>query len=320
MPPKAPAFWTWPGHTIMSRALTPASWIYRAASAMLKRAAKPYKSHLPVLCIGGAVMGGSGKTPVLHALLPLLEQSGFVRPVILLRGYGGTLKGPTRVDPAIHTASDVGDEAILHAWRAPTIIAADRAAGARMAEAMNADIIIMDDGLQNNSLEKTASVLVYDTLRGAGNGQVFPAGPLREPLSAAAEKCVAIVATGGGARADFPGKPVFETALSITSSHDKAVNYGAFAGIGYPEKFKNTLEQNGFRLTAFVPFPDHHPYSPGDCEMLLRPALPLLTTEKDYVRLPENLRARTQAVSIALAFDDEATFSALLKKALKGQK
>ncbi len=318
MPPKPPAFWAWPKQTIMSRALAPASWIYRAASAILKHTAKPYKSPLPVLCIGGAVMGGSGKTPVLHALLPLLERSGFARPMILLRGYGGTLKGPTRVDPALHTAADVGDEAILHAWQSPTIIAADRAAGARMAEAMGADIIIMDDGLQNNGLEKTASILVYDTLRGAGNGQVFPAGPLREPLSAAAQKCIAIIATGGG-KADISGKPVFETALSITSSHNKDVNYGAFAGIGYPDKFKKTLEQNGFRLSAFVPFPDHHPYSPGDCEMLLRPGVPLLTTEKDYVRLPEKLRARTQAVSIALAIDDETTLAALLTKALKSK-
>ncbi len=84
-------------------------------------------------------------------------------------------------------------------------------------------------------------------------------------------------------------------------------------------KFKKTLEQNGFRLSAFVPFPDHHPYSPGDCEMLLRPGVPLLTTEKDYVRLPEKLRARTQAVSIALAIDDETTLAALLTKALKSK-
>lgn len=317
MPPKSPAFWAWPKQTIMSCALTPAAWIYSAASALLARSSKPYKSALPILCIGGAVVGGSGKTPVLHALLPILESAGFSRPTILLRGYGGTLKGPTRVDPALHTAADVGDEALLHAWRAPTIISADRAAGAKLAEAMGADIILMDDGLQNHSLVKTASVLVYDTLRGVGNGQIFPAGPLRETLQNAAKKCIAVITTGGGAPADFPGKPVFETALSITSQHDKNANYGAFAGIGYPEKFKKTLEQNDFRLTAFVPFPDHHSYSANDCEMLLRPGLPLLTTEKDYVRLPEKLRDKTQAVSIALTIDDEATLAALLAKALK---
>ncbi len=314
MPLKTPSFWR--SKNILAFLLLPFSGLYLIGHKIKTAFAKPYTSSLPVLCIGGVVAGGSGKTPAVHAILKLFhDYKLFERPVILTRGYGGSLKGPTLIDPEYHHYSDAGDEALLHAYYAPTVLSCNRADGAQLAEAMGADIIIMDDGLQNGTLSKDMCLLVAGDM---GNGFMIPAGPLREPLPDAVSKCAGIILTGGNIQSE---KPVFSTRITVVSENDKSIPYFGFAGLGQPEKFKKTLEENGFTLSGFESFADHHPYTRLDMEDLLKKAgsAALITTEKDFVRIPQDYRDKVHILSIVMSFDDEASVLNLLKAGLCGE-
>lgn len=300
MPPKTPEFWQHKGGIALL--LRPLSCLYLACHKLKMGMTRPYKCSIPVICIGGASVGGSGKTPVVHSILNLIrEENIFENPVILTRGYGGELQGPTLVDPSVHSAHDVGDEAILHAAQAPTIVSRNRVQGAILAVAMDADAIIMDDGLQNNSLVKDFTILVLDKSQGTGNGYVVPAGPLREPLEDATSRSDVIVNAG------LP---------RIVSAHKRNKTYLGFAGLGYPEKFKNTLEQNSFRLTGFVPFADHHPYSEADIAGLKTQAgeSTLITTEKDFVKIPAALQNGIEVLRITHDLENKDQIAGYLKR------
>ncbi|MFA5592375.1 MAG: tetraacyldisaccharide 4'-kinase [Micavibrio sp.] len=308
MPPKTPSFWREKG--LWARLLWPLGMLYYCGHRVKSAFARPYQSRLPVLCVGGAVAGGSGKTPTVHALIRLLRESGLAQnPVILTRGYGGSMKGPTQVQAGYHDYCDVGDEALLHAAVAPTIIGADRGAGARLAEAMGADMIVMDDGLQNNTLMKTLSFLVLDKGYGTGNGWMIPAGPLREPLPAILGKVKGAILTGAGDKTPpLHGTPLYETQIKTISHHDKSKRYFGFAGLGRPDKFRDTLTGNNFALDGFEAFADHHPYSGGDLARLMEKAggARLITTEKDYMRIPEEYRHAVDVLQIEMRFSDPA--------------
>jgi len=307
----------WQRRSLCAYALLPFSWLYILGHIIKRTLARPYKSTLPVICVGGVVAGGSGKTPVVHALIKLVrEEMGFVNPVILTRGYGGALQGPSLVDPHAHNYTDVGDEALLHVVHAPTIVSKDRAAGLRLAEAMGADIVIMDDGLQNMSVAKTVSFAVVDAQYQFGNGFILPAGPLREPASDALSRCHAVILTNGTAQIGHA--QTLETAFEIISEHDKTLEYVAFAGLGHPDKFKKTLEANGFKLTAFKAFPDHYPYTPEDIESLLRVSghSTLITTQKDLARIPAAFWPEIQVMKIALTFKNKDAVSTIIRKAV----
>jgi len=185
-----PAFWWQPPGTVAAL-LAPIAKIYAAvAGSRLKKAG--HSVGIPVICIGNLTVGGSGKTPTALAVARLLIAAG-KRPYFLTRGYGGELAGPVLVDTTVHRAYDVGDEPLLLAGVAPTVVAADRVAGAEAIRAAGADVIVMDDGFQNPSLAKDLSILVVDGRRGLGNGKVFPAGPLRAPLDAQLDRAQAIL-------------------------------------------------------------------------------------------------------------------------------
>jgi tetraacyldisaccharide 4'-kinase len=313
MPPKTPAFWA--EKNVVAAALRPLSCAYLLGHKIKMALTRPYKSAIPVLCIGGIVAGGSGKTPIVHAAIDLIrEQGGFENPVILTRGYGGSLKGPTLVDLSVHGAEDVGDEALLHASRAPTVVARNRAQGAMLAEAMDADIIVMDDGFQNNSLHKALSFLVIDSSQGLGNRYCLPAGPLREPLEEALRRCALIIRTGGEGNFPVLEKPVTKAVLNIVSSNDHGKAYVAFAGLGHPEKFRRTLEEDGFKIARFVPFADHHPYSHADMAALKADGLPLITTEKDFMRIPADDRSGIDVLEISYSFESPQTVIDHLKR------
>ncbi len=319
---REPGFWHRPG-TAMASLLAPFAAIYGAVAAR-RMAQAGADAGIPVLCIGNLTVGGAGKTPTAIAVAKMLDEAG-ERPFVLSRGYGGRLSGPVRVDPASHGAADVGDEPLLLARTAPTIVSRDRVAGAGAARAAGAGIVVMDDGFQNPSLRKNASLLVIDGARGIGNGRVFPAGPLRAPLDAQLAHAQALLVIGEGAGAQpviaaAPGIPVFHGRLepdaqAVASLRGCAVL--AFAGIGDPAKFFATLAAARIDVRATRAFPDHHAYRRDEAAALIEQAsrerLVLVSTEKDLARLAgaDDLRALAgvaRALPVRLAVTEAEAF------------
>ncbi|OYV36172.1 MAG: tetraacyldisaccharide 4'-kinase [Rhodospirillales bacterium 20-64-7] len=311
---RAPNFWARRGP--LAWTLAPLGGITAALTA--RRVARPgYAPGIRVICVGNAGVGGAGKTIVALDLLARLQGPRFA----LTRGYGGTLAGPVLVDPAQHDALDVGDEALLLAAAAPTVLAHDRAAGARLALAEGATTIVMDDGLQNPGLAKTLSFLVIDGGYGFGNGMLLPAGPLREPVARAAARCQAAILIGedetGALRALPAGMPVLRADLVPHCPEPLGRRpVVAFAGIGRPQKFFRSVLALGGELRATHAFPDHHVYSAADSARLLGEAANfgarLVTTAKDHVKLPAPLRAASLIVSVRLQWQDEVALEELL--------
>ncbi|MEQ8698387.1 MAG: tetraacyldisaccharide 4'-kinase, partial [Bauldia litoralis] len=190
---RTPDFWSGRGPT--SALLLPAGAVYAWATRRRVARAPEYEPPVPVVCIGNLSAGGSGKTPVAMSVAAILRNKGLAAH-LLTRGYGGRLSGPVRVDPALHSARDVGDEPLLLARAAPTWVARDRAAGARAAVAAGAEAVVMDDGHQNPALRKDLSLVVIDGGFGFGNRRVVPAGPLREPIAAGLARADAVVMIG----------------------------------------------------------------------------------------------------------------------------
>ena len=323
---RPPAFWAAERGGAAAAALAPFSWLYGAAAQARAGLVRPVRAALPVLCVGNFTAGGAGKTPTVLALAALLTEDG-IRPHILTRGYGGSERGPLRVDPARHEAQAVGDEALLLARAAPTWLARDRPAGAAAAAAAGAGLVLMDDGMQNPSLAKDLCLAVVDGGAGFGNGRVLPAGPLREPLTRGMRRAHALVLVGQDQRGALAalgplGVSVIEATLvpgdEIHALKERPVV--AFAGIGRPEKFFETLAEGGCRVIARHVFADHHRYKRGEIEAIIRhakerDAVPV-TTEKDYVRLPPEARALVRTLGVTLAWRDPAEPRALLAPVL----
>ncbi len=288
---KAPAFWSAPPGLI-ARFLAPFGWLYGAITAW--RMGRPgAQVDLPVVCIGNLTAGGAGKTPTVLMLAEALQARG-ERPFVVSRGYGGRLEGPVRVDPGTMTSGDCGDEPRLLARSVPVIVARDRLAGARLARSAGATLLLLDDGLQNPRLAKDCTIAVVDAVQGFGNGFCLPAGPLRAPVEAQLRHVHALLSIGGGLDAGLRGleKPVFTAQIVPADDAVAALRCRrllAFAGIGRPEKFFDTLRQAGLTVAKTRAFADHHPYAETDIASLRADAeaagLTLVTTEKDAARL-----------------------------------
>ena len=300
--------------------LSPLSTVYAAATA--RRVARiGHRVAVPVICCGNASVGGSGKTPLAIDLAIRLRARG-CNPAVITRGHGGAKPGPWRVDPATDTAADVGDEPLLLAQAATTWRGADRAASAELAVASGADVLVMDDGLQNPGLVKSASFMVIDGGAGFGNGRALPLGPLREPVAAAAQRCVAAVIIGAdmtGAAVALPSDLPVLHAMLRPNANDLArlpPRLLAFAGIGRPEKFFTTLREAGHPPLETRSFADHRPYTETDLAALRARAAALeatlVTTAKDLVRLPVGWRAGIEVLRVGLQWQNEAEIEALL--------
>jgi tetraacyldisaccharide 4'-kinase len=295
---REPAFWHRPP-SLTSLLLAPLGAIYGLA-ATRRLQSEGVDAGIPVLCVGNYHVGGAGKTPTVLALTRLLRDLGET-PVVLSRGYGGRLRGPVRVDPARHDATDVGDEPLMMVRSVPVVVARDRVDGVALARSMGASVILMDDGFQNPAISKDACLIVIDGDRGLGNARVFPAGPLRAPLAPQLDRTDALIVVGDGPAAGAVAaaisardKPVLSAHLrpddaSVASLRGKRVL--AFAGIGDPGRFFNTLRAAGIEVARQRVFSDHHPFAPDEIESLVadagRDGLTLVTTEKDLARLRE---------------------------------
>ena len=327
----------------MATLLQPLATIYGWAAAQRYARAAPYRSRLPVICVGNFTAGGTGKTPLAAHLCALLERAG-QRPVVLTRGYGGRHAGPHWVG-GNDTAGDVGDEALLLARAAPTLVARDRSAGARAVEteAEAATAIVMDDGMQNPQLAKDLTIAVVDGARGLGNGRVMPAGPLRASLAFQLGLADAIVVNAASAgagdalaqslRQRFDGPVLRATTVAAGDTNWLTARpVVAWAGIGAPQRFFGLLETLGAELTETVIFRDHQAIAPADAEHLLLLARKhqalLVSTEKDLARIAgaptgalAALAAATRALPIKLHFaePDAERLNALVDSTLKGR-
>ncbi len=319
---KTPEFWQ--KNKGWSEILFPFSALYYLSVLARGKLARPKKADIPVICVGNVVAGGAGKTPVAIEVGKILKEQG-VSFAFISRGYGGLLDGPVEVNPDEHTAEEVGDEPLLLARTAPCIVSKNRLAGINKAAENGAKLAILDDGLQNPSVIKDFSLLVIDGLYGIGNGYLLPAGPLRDKLDNTLRKSDMAVLVGEDKHNIIPEIEPHLPVLRATIQPSGNINphgrkFIAFAGIGYPEKFFNTLENNSFRIMETRKFADHHNYNENDIKNLLKKAekidAELITTEKDLTRIPPEYHSKIITLPIEIIFEDEGKLIDALQKTL----
>lgn len=304
---KTPTYWK--NKNIISLLLWPFGCLYGLATATRLLLKTPHKVDAKVICVGNLTAGGTGKTPVSISLAKILQQNG-QNPYFVSRGYGGKLKG-LQVMPDIHNAADVGDEPLLLAGQAPVIINPDRYAGALLAEQEGANYIIMDDGFQNPSLYKDISFVVIDGNIGLGNGFCIPAGPLREFKDLGLHRASAIMLIGEDTHdlaASFGKLPVFKGRIKPVSPSPLTYDVVAFAGIGRPAKFYQSLSGCGFNIVETRDFPDHHFYTEDELNQLIalgkQHKAPVYTTAKDFVKIPPRLQSKFKVLEIAIEWEN----------------
>jgi tetraacyldisaccharide 4'-kinase len=328
---RAPAFWQRGTPDAQARLLQPLSWIYGAVAARrMKR--NGVRAAAPVLCIGNFTAGGAGKTPGAIACAKILREMGEA-PAFLSRGFGGALSSeqPLQVDASLHRAADVGDEPLLLAREAPAFICTDRVAGAEAAARAGASVIVMDDGLQNASLRKDVTLAIVDGAVGFGNGLCIPAGPLRAPLRAQWPLCDALVIVGEGHAGDGAARAAAQAQRPVLRARLAPIDGGrfagrkvfAFAGIGRPEKFFDTLRDCGAQIVATRSFDDHQLFEADDLKLLAGEAASahadmMVTTAKDAARIEPGALPALEILKVEMTFDDEPALRALLAKLRRG--
>lgn len=308
MPAKTPHFW-YPSEQTLSFAewvLTPFSWLYGFGHKLHQNSKDAYKADAPVICLGNLVAGGSGKTPAAIALMDLIKEQNLAnKPHFLTRGFGA-------------------DEDKILQKTAPTIINADRASGAKQATQDGADMIVMDDGLQNPSLYKDIKFVVIDGTMGFGNQKLIPAGPLRTPLRQGLDNADAFVLIGEDKKNITEllpcDTPTFHAKFEALTEPSTAKSYVAFAGLGYPEKFFAFLKDDlGLDVVEAVSFADHHQYTESDLQKLQQKAdvfgAKLITTEKDFVKLPSG--SNVLELPVKLVWQDASALAEFLKNHLQ---
>ena len=315
---------------ILSRLLAPLGWLYARATANRVAKAPTLSAKCPVICIGNLNAGGTGKTPTVIAITQICQNLD-ARVCIISRGYRGSLEGPVEVDLKTHTAKETGDEPLLLATFAPTIVSNDRTKGVLAAMVLEPDIILLDDGHQDPSVEKNLSVVVVDAEKGFGNGLCLPAGPLREPVSQGLKRADILLSIG-----DHAAQSLFmdNWAEKLSIKHFTAKlspletgmtwsegAYVAFAGIGHPEKFFSTLESLGAKIVHREALGDHENLSSallGRLKSLAdKQGAQLVTTEKDAARIPTNFRSQVLTLPVRLTLNQPNAMKDLISRSLK---
>ena len=322
---KAPKFWYNKHDTLFSILLYPISLIFRLITKINTLAYKDMSQGIPVICIGNLVVGGAGKTPVALKVGKILKLSGY-NPHFLTRGYAGKIKNNIKVDNN-HTAEEVGDESLILSTVAPTWIGPNRIKSSALAKKNNADCVIMDDGFQNPTIKKDFSIIVIDGKQGFGNRRVLPSGPLRESIQRGLKRADAIVVVGND---KFSIKkllpisiPIFNAEFNVSKNNEifKGKDITAFAGIAYPLKFFETLEQQGAKIKKTITFPDHYIYNENDLLKLVETANNnksiLVTTSKDFVRIPKNYQTIINKLEGEIMIEKEDEFNKVLSKVLE---
>ena len=325
---KTPSFW-YQKKGVCAWLLMLPSLIYGLGRKIDVKRSEKKRASIPIICIGNLTAGGTGKTPICIALLKLLADSA---PCFISRGYGRKDKEVKLVDLSSDTHLSVGDEPLLLADHAPTIVGADRYESSKLASALGYKLIIMDDGLQNTKLDKDISFCVIDGASGFGNEMLMPAGPLRERIEDGLKRIDAFIITGEdqlNIKERLPkDKPIFIASLDVSPNfkYDKQSTYIGFCGIGRPGKFEDSLINAGLKLDAFYSYADHHVFTQAELDELLRKAekinARLITTAKDVKRIPLNFIKDNDIdiLPVELNWEDESALKSFLEEKLKKAK
>ena len=324
---KAPKFWYQKKDTFRSNILYPLSLIFRFGTKLRNIISKKNNISIPIICIGNIVIGGAGKTPVALKIGKLLKLQGY-NPHFVSRGYGGLEKNNTLVKNW-HSAKSVGDEALLLAEIAPTWVGDNRNKSFQLAKENGADCIIMDDGFQNPTLQKDFSIVVINGEQGFGNKRVIPSGPLRESIARGLSRTNLIIVIGEITN-DVKKKiannvPIIYANFEISKNNQIFKNQKiiAFAGIAYPEKFYNSLKDQGGVIEKEVSYPDHHIFDENDvlylAELANKKKSILVTTKKDFVRIPKSYRSLISTLNGEIKFDDESLLLEILGNFLENK-
>ena len=285
----------------ISNLLLPISFIWIFFSKLKSKFAKSINSPLPVICIGNISIGGSGKTPLTREISKLLKERGY-NTCILTKGYKGKAKGPILVNKNLDTVKEIGDEPLMLNKYDQVCVSKDRYSGVNFInEQTNADVIIMDDGMQNPHITKDFTIGVFDGKHGIQNGRIIPAGPLRETMEDGVKK-IDIFFINGNDRTNLKNS-IPESKLTINGKllpcrkkvrEIKNKKYIAFSGINDPQRFFSTLIDNNVILFKTFSFPDHYNFKESDLKRIYNVSCKfkcrLITTEKDWVRLTNKWR------------------------------
>jgi len=324
---KAPKFWYLKKDTILSNSLYPLSLLFRFGTKIRNLVSKKNKSPLPTICVGNIVVGGAGKTPVALKIGELLIKSGY-KPHFISKGYAGLTKISTLVK-SWHSATSVGDESILLSEVAPTWVGNDRIKSSILAKNQGGDCLIMDDGFQNPSIQKDFSIIVINSEQEFGNRRVMPSGPLRESINRGLSRTNLVIVIGNPSKEIkkiVPDHiPIIESKFEIKKENKsfKGQKIVAFAGIAYPEKFFNSLKDQGANIIKEISYPDHHIYNENDLLSLVETANKtqsiLVSTKKDYVRIPKSYRSLVNTLEGEIIFKDEQLLREILSNVIENQ-
>jgi tetraacyldisaccharide 4'-kinase len=330
----APEFWWRPAPAGAALALWPAARLWGAAVAWRMAQPPRYRPPVAVVCVGNLLVGGAGRTPTVIALARMARGRG-LKPGILVSGHDGRARGPILVDPTIYNADHVGDEAMLAAAVAPTVVARDRAAGAKVLAGAGVDLIVMDGGLHDPALPKDLALIAVDAGLGIGNGLTVPSGPMRAPLQPQLRRADALLVVGEGEAAGpliraaaRAGRAVIRAELRPTRVREwRKQPILAFAGIARPQRFFAALTDVGATLARTMTFPDGHRYTAVDAETLMATAdadgLRLVTSEQDMARLAGRsgalalLAGRTEALAMTVEFENAAAVAGMIDEAMR---
>lgn len=322
---KAPEFW-WRDKSLAAKLLSSLSAIYGYFADKNFTRKEAVKLDLPVLCVGNYTLGGSGKTPMVASLVSYAISLG-LRPVVIMRGYGGSFKEAKLVDKAIDTSADIGDEALLLVEYCDVIVAKNRVDAKNIINNSNYDLVILDDGFQSRRIYIDYSLIVVDATRGVGNQCVFPAGPLRASLDLQLAYTDALVAIHQKDskldEAVIKGKILYHAnllpklfkvnngcLLPLGNGELQETNIYGLCAIGNGNKFHTSLQELGANIVGFKSFPDHHVFSRKELQNIVLEAnnlcATLAITMKDYVRMSSTalLPSKLYVVDAVISIDD----------------
>ena len=324
---KAPKFWYLKKDTYLSSSLFPLSLLFRLGTKLRSLVSKEKQSELPIICIGNIVVGGAGKTPVSLKIGQMLIEAGY-SPHFVSKGYAGLEKNNTLIE-SWHSPKRVGDESILLAEVAPTWVGVDRNRSFNLAKDKGADCIVMDDGFQNPTIKKDFSIIVINGEQEFGNKRVIPSGPLRESINRGLTRTNLIIVIGkisNEIKEKIPSHiPIIYSSFAINNENKtfKGQKILAFAGIAYPEKFFNSLRDQGAKLVKEIIYPDHHIYDENDllnlAEIANKTQSILVTTKKDFVRIPKSYRSLVNTLEGKIEFEDENLLLEILSNVVENK-